>query len=39
MPISSGQAEYFIVNPDDKISVRGVSAAADVHVTPAATTL
>ncbi len=39
MPISSGQAEYFIVNADHKISVRGMSAAADVHVTPAATVL
>jgi len=39
MPISSGQAEYFVVNPDHKVSVRGVSASANVHVTPAATVL
>lgn len=39
MPISSGQAEYFVVNPGHKVSVRGVSASANVHVTPAATVL
>lgn len=39
MPISSGQAEYLVCNPDDKISVRGISASANVHVTPAATAL
>lgn len=39
MPISSGQAEYFVTNPGHKVSVRGIDAAANVHVTPAATVL